>query len=132
MSYENPRINMLGGALDGIMAMSQGNPGAVTVLTRIMEKGPSIDPDCAFGPFGGMIALDTLDVYGSRIWQFYKDVCAQDLTAMLGLMRCVQMGILPESHLIAAIDGERKPEGWIQDNLNKLREQLPAFGAATV
>jgi len=37
----------------------------------------SIDPDSNFGGLGPLLLLDTLSIYGPRIWQLYKDVCAR-------------------------------------------------------
>ena len=79
--------------------MSDGNPGAANVLAMLLKHGAEIDPDAAFGGFGCVLALDTLEIYGSDIWVFYKDVCGQELETMIGCERAVQMGIKPSSWL---------------------------------
>jgi hypothetical protein len=128
MIYNNPRIDLADSLMSAIIKMADGNPGAVRVLMELFQQGPTIDPYSALGALSGMLHLDTLDIYGHRIWCFYKDVCGEDLTTMIGLMRANQLGFLRESELIRAIDGERMGGEWAQSYVAKVRERLPAFG----
>lgn len=128
MSYNNPRIDLTDSPMSAITKMADGNPGAVRVLMELFQQWPVIDPDSALGEFSGVLHLDTLDIYGHRIWQFYKEVCQQDLTNMVGLMRANQLGFLPESELIRAVDGARMADDWVQGYVAKVRARLPAFG----
>jgi hypothetical protein len=68
-----------------------------------MKEAPAIDPDDFMGGFGCILQMDTFGIYESRIWMLYKDVCGQDLTKMLTLLRGVQLGIISQSQLDAAI-----------------------------
>ncbi len=54
MSYDNPRIRLETSAQDIIVAMSEGNPGAVSVLIQIVKSAEAIDPDSALGWLGPM------------------------------------------------------------------------------
>ena len=54
-----------------------------------------------------MLQLDIHGIYGHRVWMLYKDVCRQNLVDMIGILRAVQLGILPEATLNRAIDGDR-------------------------
>jgi hypothetical protein len=56
---------------DNIVSLSDGNPGAVTVLTQIVQNDP--DPREIFN------TLDDMNIYGSRIWLGYKDYCGEDI-----------------------------------------------------
>lgn len=129
MYNHNQRIQLTDSFLDIAMKLSEGNPGALSVIMKLMEETPRVDPDAAFGPYAGLLSLDTGGIYGPRIWMFYKDVAGSDMVRMIGLQRAVQLGLLNDNDLDAAIDG-RKPmtaeevNGWIA----KVREQLPAFG----
>jgi hypothetical protein len=131
MSYSNPRIEATDNQLSIVMKMSNGNPGAVTVLAKAMKLSPSIDPQCAFGPFGPPLSLDTFGIYESHIWVLYKDVCNQDMVLMLALLRAVQLGIMLETELHTAID---KPFEFAaaraQQLLEQVKEELVDFGAA--
>jgi hypothetical protein len=129
MSYDNPRIRLTDTVMDMFMKMSDGNPGALTVLMRSMKEGPAIDPQSALGEICVILSLDTHDIYGHEIWGFYKDVCGQDLVMMLALLRAVQLGFAAESEIKRAITdrgsmtNERKAE-----LLAKVKDRLPLFG----
>ena len=126
MSYANPRIKLEMSMMDMLMVMADGNPGAITVMMHIIEKSKIIDPDDILAPIGAILALDTHDIYGPRIWMFFKDVCKQNLNHMLGLLRAVQLGYLSDNNLSHAIDN-------YGDGLNiptliaQVKERLPAF-----
>lgn len=112
-----------------LMKMSEGNPGALTALMRMMKEGAEIDPVSAFGGLGGILALDTHGIYGSRIWMLYSDVCDKDLTKMLGVLRGVQLGLLDEAAMQRAIDDFGA--GLDVDAVVKLvKTELPEFAAA--
>jgi hypothetical protein len=123
----SPRIKDLSlTTMDVIMLMSDGNHGAVAVMCELMQKTDKIDPDAALGGLGAILSLDTHGIYGPRIWQFYKDVCGQNLNRMLGLMRAVQLGYLGESKLSYAIDTHGAGLD-IPALLSMVKERLPAF-----
>lgn len=87
------------------MALSEGNIGAVTVLTRLLKDGSKHDPQ-AFDPIVNLMDLDALGVYGSRIWLFYKDVCGENLGKMIACMRAWQLGKITEQKLLESIGTE--------------------------
>jgi hypothetical protein len=121
------RISLNDGILDIMMKMSDGNPGAITVLTRMVKEGGAIDPVNVFGGYSGILSLDTHGIYGSRIWMLYKDVCGEDLVKTLGVLRACQLGFASESAINHAIDNYG--QGLDVANLvQKVKEQLPEFG----
>jgi hypothetical protein len=115
---------------DIIVALADGNPGAVRVMMEMFAKTEAIDPDNAIGGLGSVLFLETLGMYGSRIWLLYKDVCDMDLVATLGMLRAVQLGLLSERDLLAAIDGDLRLDTAM--HLALVRAKLPDFGAAGV
>lgn len=80
--------------MDVMMCMSDGNPGAMSVLIRLLKEAQLIDPQDVFGGLGTIMSLDTHGIYGPRIWMFYKDVCKQDLMSMIAVLRADQLGQL--------------------------------------
>lgn len=58
---------------DILLKMGEGNPGAITVLFKLM------------GPDGSgalkILMLDDMNIRGTQIWIGYKDYCHQDLDA---------------------------------------------------
>lgn len=129
MSYDNPRIKLEMSMQDALFAMSDGNPGAMTALMKLMEASPAIDPDNAMGVLGPLLSLDTLDCYGSRIWMLYKDVCGEHAIKTLAVLRAKQLGIVSDAVVNHAIDSYG--EGIDVDDLTKqVQDRLPAFGQA--
>lgn len=128
MSYSNPRITMNDTTISMLTKISEGNPGAMSVCAKILTEGEKIDPDSH--PMLTIMSLDTLDIYGSRIWQLYKNVCDSSLSNMLGLLRAVQLGYMTERELSGAIDGKPLSAESIQSYLAKVREFLPNFEIA--
>lgn len=111
---------------DALFALSEGVPGAMTVMMDGFRHGDVIDPD-GMGGWGFLLNLDMMGIYGSRIWMLHKDVCKENLSCTMGLVRSVQMGVIQAETLNAAIDG--KGCIHVERTIDKLREKLPNFKA---
>jgi hypothetical protein len=126
----NERIKYTDTMQDVIVNMSEGNPGAITVMIQMIKTAPKIDPQSALGPLGPLLNLDTLNIWGSRIWMFYKDVCNEDISKTIGILRGWQLGIISDSALNHAIDSYG--EGLDVDaSLKVVCERLPDFKLLT-
>lgn len=124
------RIELTDSGMDIIVKMAEGNPGAVRVLCEMLKDGGAIDPDNSFGGLGALLSLDTFGIYGSRIWVLYKDICGEDLTSTLGIMRAVQLGFLSETTLARALDiGASGVD--VADLLRQVRARFPSFGTVS-
>lgn len=126
-----PRIHSLATTVERIIAaVAEGNIGAIDVLTRMMLQNEKIDPDSVLGPLGGIMFLDTLGIYGSRVWMLYKDVCGESILKMIAVLRAVQLGCYQASLLDKAIDrpGKYDVSRLADDALAAVREKLPNFG----
>ncbi len=55
-----------------LVTMSEGNPGAASVLAMLMEDSPETG-------FMKVLGLDDMNVRGPQIWVGFKDHCKQDL-----------------------------------------------------
>jgi len=108
--------------------MSEGNPGALTVLMRIMEEGQAIDPQGLAGGHGAILALDTLGIYGAQIWMLYKDVCGENIEHTLGVLRAWQLGGLTKSALLAAVNNYGQGID-VAALVAGVKARLPEFGA---
>ena len=123
----NERIKLRDTVLDAIIKMSEGNPGATRVCAEIVRDGGAIDPLAFGGGLLKLLSLDSLGIYGSRIWMLYKDVCGCDLTATLGMLRAHQLGFIKEEQLNHAIDN------WVDgldvnELVSQVKERLGTFG----
>lgn len=110
------------------MALSGGNPGALSVLMQSIDRHDAIDPDDWAGHVGLMIHLDSMGVYEERIWMFYKDLCSQNLSKMAAVARAWQLGIISLETLYGGID---KPWSFDWSILDNVMERLPNFSLDT-
>ena len=128
------RLKLQDTGFDVVYKMSEGNPGALNVCLQILQNGEQIDPDAALGGLGALLGLDTLGIYGSDIWLFYKDVCGQNLTNALGILRAWQLGNLSKTQLAEAIQSCKNARHQhtldVDGLVAQVKEQLPAFGKA--
>lgn len=53
-----------------LLAMGEGNPGAITVMARLLEREDGLFV---------LLHLDEMGIYGPDIWVAYKDHCDEDL-----------------------------------------------------
>jgi hypothetical protein len=131
MSYDNPRLNLNDSFQTSVIKMSDGNPGALTALMELYLQSPSIDPDDFAGPYGPMMALDVMDIYGSDIYVFFKEVAGHSVVSALGLLRAHQLGYLTETELkrmIAEGQNYKQPDpAVVRGYLARVRESLPNF-----
>lgn len=126
---EKSRIQLTDTAMSAAMKMSEGNPGAISVCARMLRDGAKIDPDDFAGGVGNLLSMDTLRIYGSRIWMLYKDVCGEDLRITCAILRAHQLGFLRASELHHAIDNYG--EGIdIPSLVAQVENQLPNFQKA--
>lgn len=95
MSADRIRLDM--SMRDIVIELCDGNPGALNVLVALAAKG---------GPVGAMdlVWLDSLCIYGPRIWMLFKDVCRQDLPCMQAVLAAVRRGDVSRETLNNAID----------------------------
>lgn len=111
---------------DMVIKISEGNPGALTVCLDILKKGKSIDPDGFDSGIGSLLLFDSLSLYGSQIWMLYKDVCGEDLTKTVAMLRAWQLGFISEDNLKHAINNYGN--GIDKDGLYKqVKDRLPNF-----
>jgi len=107
---------------DMLVKISDNHANAITVLLEAIKKGKSIDPYC--DPFMAIFFMDTLELYGNRIWNLYKN-CNWDITKFLAAMRGCQLGFVSRENLDNFIDNN---EGLnIDEVFARIKERLPNF-----
>lgn len=120
------RITLMDTPLTAIVKLAEGNPGAVSVLGRVMTEGGKIDPDSK--PFLILLNLDTLGLYGPRVWMLYKDVCGERLDRTLAVLRAWQLGLLSRDAVHHAV--ENRGAGVVphlEAICKVVKERLPSF-----
>ena len=64
------KVGLMDSGLQLLMKMSEGNPGAATVLAQLFQTDLGIM---------SVLSLDDMNIRGSQIWIGYKDYCKQDI-----------------------------------------------------
>jgi hypothetical protein len=129
------RIKLTDNAMSAIMKMSEGNPGAMNVLTNILSPETNkIDPDNIIGGIGVLLSLDTHGIYGADIYILYNDICRNDMVKMLAVLRAVQLGFFSENILKDACHRQDRSGVDmipVNDLYVKVKEELPNFNSST-
>ena len=83
---------------EALIVMAGGNPGAMSALMEIVKECPNVDP---FGVDGMMywLDLDTLEIYESRIYSLWNDVCNRSTACMITVLRAHQLGFIDKKTL---------------------------------
>jgi hypothetical protein len=116
--------------------MSDGNPGALTVLMELLKPQTNeIDPDSLLGGFGSILSLDTIGIYGTDIYVLYNDICDQNLTLFIALLRAHQLGLINDV-LLREVSGRQDRSGKelinTEEIYNQVKKELPNFGDLTI
>lgn len=125
------RIKLSDNTMDIVIKMSEGNPGAISVLYKLLQpKTNLIDPDTVMGRLGNILSLDTLGIYGADIDVLMNDICGNDMVKFITVIRSPQLGFLKEEVLRDACsrrDYSGRDMINIEDLYKKVKEQLPRF-----
>jgi len=120
------KIQLTDSVFDVLKKVSEGNPGALNVCMRLIREGEYIDPDNIMGGIGIVLSLDGMEIYGSRIWMLYKDVCKEDLVDMVAELRSRQLGFVSDNDINIAIDNYGKGID-VAECYKKVKSKLPKF-----
>ena len=66
------KIGMMTTQSEMAAIMSEGNPGALSVICQILQADP-------LEGFMTLLNLDDMNIRGSQIWLGYKDHCREDI-----------------------------------------------------
>ena len=83
---ERKKIDLHTSILDTIVLLSEGNPGAVTVLAQMMKSGNK--------NFLLLLGLDDMNIRGWQVWVGYKDYCGCDLDKFMECIRNRDSGMI--------------------------------------
>lgn len=97
------RVELHDTPLDVIGKLSEGNPGAVRVLTEVYIRAKEIDPD-VLDPLLTLCLFDSAGVYGCQVWMLYNDVCGGRIDLTLAVLRAWQLGMVPRAALLHAVE----------------------------
>lgn len=93
------RITLCDNAKSAAIKMCEGNPGAITALMEILKCAKQVDPDDFMGGLGKILALDTLEIYGTNIYVLWNDICDRNTSKMIAVLRANQLGFISDQIL---------------------------------
>lgn len=103
---KDQRIELNDTPLEIITKLSEGVPGAITVMGGLMKT--PLPKECEGlmegPPLGPLFSVDSEGIYGSAIWLLYKDACGEDLDNMLRVLGCLQQGIIDHNDVANVIE----------------------------
>ena len=82
MGNEKITANMT--IMDMIVVMSEGNPGAISVIAQMMQDPHSILD---------IILCDSLDIRGSKLYMLYNDCCGRNIAVFNRTLKMLRAGI---------------------------------------
>lgn len=125
MTHDNhkTKLQLSDSMEDVLFKMSEGNPGGLTVCINIIKNTDQIDPANIMGGLGVLLSLDSLGLYGSKIWMLFKDVCGSNLPKMIAVIRGWQLGLLSSTQIHHAV--ENYGEGI---NVDEICTKVKIFG----
>ncbi len=118
-----------------VMALCNGNPGAISVLSQLIKLGQlgEVDPENANREWCYLLALDELDLYGDAIWLLYSDICNRDIIKTAAALRAFQLGLVAELEIESTINFCRTGTGknWLKDVdfIKAVQNLIPSFNA---
>ncbi len=122
MNQNNCRIQLEMSMIEAIMAIVEGNPGSARVAMELIKDNERVDPLDVMGPWGPLLHIDMLGLYGPRLWMLYKNVCDQNVINTLAILRANQLGFISAGDLNRAINGEITI--GVDDLRTRVREEL--------
>jgi hypothetical protein len=102
--------------MDVIIKISEGNPGAMVCITQMLqyEDWYSNVPGALM-----VLQLDSLEVYGEKLYMLWNDCCNQDMKQLELVLRNWQTGYLTKEEIHRNLSQGR---GVPFDNLKTLKE----------
>lgn len=91
MANTNTRITSDMNGQEILMAMSDGNPGALTCMLQMLESDPMA--------FLDILLFDTMGIYGSKIYMVWNDCCNRDMRKFKETIQAFREGKFTEEEI---------------------------------
>lgn len=124
------KITLADNAMSAVVKMCEGNPGAMTALVEVIKYGEQVDPNDFMGGLGKILALDTLEIYGTDIYVLWNDICDRNTSKMIAVLRANQLGFISNQILKEACHRQDRIGRDIipvEELYSKVIERLPDF-----
>jgi len=92
------KIGLMDTGMQLLLKMSEGNPGAATVLSDMMKGGTN--------GFFAILGLDDMNIRGSQIWVGYKDHCGMDMDRFIQAIKNRDAAMVDKINEVCALTAE--------------------------
>lgn len=124
------KITLADNVMSAVIKMCEGNLGVMTALMEIIKCSKQVDPDDFMGGLGKILALDTLEIYGTNIYVLWNDICDRNTSKMIAVLRANQLGFISDQILKDAChrqDRSGRKTIPVEELYSKVIERLPRF-----
>lgn len=83
---------------DMVVKLSEGNPGAITVMASLLKSDPH--------GIGYLLDLDDMNMRGSQIWVGFKDYSGQEMDEFKKAVRARDPEMVAKVNEVCSYDGE--------------------------
>lgn len=90
MSRVNHKMNLM----EAVQAVSNGIPGTIAVLARVMKEYPKYDPENSMGIFGYIFTMDMFQIYDEGLWIIHSRLCDMQIVKTIAILRALQLGLI--------------------------------------
>ena len=97
-----PKLTMNTPLIDMVSIMSEGNPGAVHVITQLVKTSQV--------GIIKVLTLDELEIYGSDIWVLFKDCCNESTLKVTDVLTATLSGKISVEQLKEYIESGKEIE----------------------
>ena len=103
--------------LEVLMVMSEGNPGALTVLVSMLEGSPM--------GFSDILMLDGMDIRGVKVYMLGNDCCGRDMSKLSRTLSMIRGGVFTKEQIHANLERCRALP-FIDDSIEM--DGVPPYG----
>jgi len=88
------RIKLSDNMISAVAKMSNGNPGAMTFMMKLITDAEKIDPGNQMGGLHSMLLADTFGIYGTDLYVLWSDICNRNTGLAMAMLTGAQLGII--------------------------------------
>ena len=86
-------------AMEVVVKMAEGNAGAATLVIKLLQDDP-------MNLVTVILALDTIGLYGSKLYMLWNDSCDRNLSKLKDVMEAWRVGEITEESIHKAVSGQ--------------------------
>lgn len=112
------KIQLTDDTMEILYKMSEGNPGAISILTKLLSKETT--QELVDSIINVILPLDTLGVYGSKLYMLWVDACDNNTDKVKKVIELWRNGKLTKEEIHENLNQNyAKPFDQVEEFFNK-------------